>query len=144
MYCVWSHPWRDGGRLPTHKWWYCLQIIAPLSEKSLNFSLRNGYILLGDAVVPVRDVWVGTEPRCAAGKPSQLCRDARLGTSQQFPFVCLDGDFRQRCKCPVTPVPLACSYCGTGSCGFWWCQLSPCTQWGENHGLVGNCSRSFG
>lgn len=68
--------------------------------------------------MPVRDVWVGTEPRRDAGKPGQLCQDAGFGVSQQFPFVLLDYDFRQRCECPVTPVPRACSCCILGAAGF--------------------------
>lgn len=66
-------------------------------------------MLLGDAVVPVCDMWVGTEPHCDAGKLSQLHRDARLSTSQQFPFVRLDGDFKQHCKCPINPSA-SCSF----------------------------------
>lgn len=84
MYCVWSHPWHDKGWLPTHKWWYCLQIIAPLSDKSLNFSLKNEYILLEDAVVPVHDMWVGTEPCHDASKPGQLWWDDGLSASNSF------------------------------------------------------------
>lgn len=47
------------------------------------------------AVVSVHDVWVGTEPCHDANELGQLCWDARLSASQQFPFVCFHSHFRQ-------------------------------------------------
>lgn len=59
-----------------------------------------------------------TESHHNAGKPSQLSWDSGLSTFQQFPFVLVGGNCRHCCKYPITPLPLACSCCGTGSCSF--------------------------
>lgn len=99
---------------------------------------------LGIAVVSVHDVWVGTEPCHDANEPGQLCWDAGLSASQQFPFVCFHSHFGQHWKSLLTPVSLACSCFDIGSC----CPGAACSlplhHVRRNHGLVGNCSSLFG